>query len=54
MLAERAKKAMRPCDRAHAAQDFERGYAESVAYHKQNLPQIGPSEPDAQEMREAA
>ena len=54
MLAERAKKAMRPCDRAHAAQDFERGYAESVAYHKQNLPRIGPSEPDAQEMREAA
>jgi hypothetical protein len=34
MLAERPEKAMRACERARAAQDFERGYAESVAYHK--------------------
>jgi hypothetical protein len=34
MLAERPKKAMLECVRARAAQDFERGYAESVAHHK--------------------
>lgn len=54
MLAERPKQAMRPCDRAHAARDFEQGYAESVAYHKQNTPRIGPVEQDAAEMRQAA
>ena len=29
---------MRPCSRGNAAADFERGYAESVARHKQNAP----------------
>lgn len=36
MLAERPKKAMRACSRAGAAPDFEKGYAESVAHHKQH------------------
>lgn len=40
MLAERPKQAMRPCDRGRAAQDFERGYAEAVAYHKAHTPQV--------------
>lgn len=34
MRAERPVKPMRECSRAAAAQDFERGYAESVARHK--------------------
>ena len=34
MLAERPRKAMLECVRSRAAQDFERGYAESVAHHK--------------------
>jgi len=34
MLADRPAKAMLDCARARAAQDFERGYAESVALHK--------------------
>jgi hypothetical protein len=34
MLAERPKKAMLECVRSRAAQDFERGYAESMAHHK--------------------
>jgi hypothetical protein len=54
LLAERPKKAMRPCDRAHAARDFEQGYAESVAYHKQNTPRIGPVQDDGTELRQAA
>jgi hypothetical protein len=55
MLADRPKKPMRPCDRAHAAQDFERGYAESVAYHKkQQLPRIGTADPHDQELKQAA
>jgi hypothetical protein len=33
-LAERPQKPMLECTRARAAQDFETGYAESVAYHK--------------------
>lgn len=39
MRAERPKKAMRTCERTRAAQDFERGYADAVAYHKQHTPQ---------------
>ena len=55
-LADRPKKAMLACDRAHAAQDFERGYAESVAYHKQHMPSLGVvhADDDDQEMRQAA
>lgn len=34
MLAERPQKPMLECTRARAAQDFEKGYAESIAYHK--------------------
>jgi hypothetical protein len=34
MLAERPQKPMLECARARAAQDFEKGYADSVAYHK--------------------
>jgi len=34
MLAERPDKPMRDCTRARAAQDFERGYADSMAHHK--------------------
>ena len=34
MLADRPRKPMHDCTRARAAQDFEKGYAESVAYHK--------------------
>ena len=34
MLAERPKKPMLECTRARAAQDFEKGYADSVIYHK--------------------
>jgi len=34
MLTERPKKPMLECARARAAQDFEKGYAESVANHK--------------------
>ena len=51
MLAERPKKDMRECTRARAAQDFERGYAESVAHHKRHA---APAEAGAQEHREAA
>ena len=53
-LADRPKKAMRPCDRAHAARDFEQGYADSVAYHNQHTPQPTAAEPDDEEMRQAA
>lgn len=51
MLAERPKKPMSECSRARAAQDFERGYAESVAYHKRHTT-TAPAEPD--EERKAA
>jgi hypothetical protein len=34
MLADRPQKPMLDCVRARAAQDFEKGYAESVAFHK--------------------
>ena len=34
MLADRPQKPMLECTRARAAQDFENGYAESIAYHK--------------------
>lgn len=40
MLAERPNKTMRTCSPARAAQDFERGYAESVAYHRQHAPAV--------------
>lgn len=55
MLAERPKKAMKPCNPFTAAPDFEKGYAESVAYHKQHAP--APVETDAtdvEEMQQAA
>lgn len=51
MLAERPQKAMRACSRQGAAQDFERGYAESVAYHKSHTP--AETEYD-EEMKQAA
>jgi len=34
MLAGRPQKPMLDCTRARAAQDFEKGYAESIAFHK--------------------
>jgi len=34
MLVERPRKPMLECSRARAAQDFEQGYADSVAHHK--------------------
>jgi hypothetical protein len=40
MLAERPRKPLRPCSRNHAAADFERGYAESVARHKQTTGEL--------------
>lgn len=58
LLVERPKKPMRPCDRAHAASDFERGYAESVAYHKQHTPQLIDDDDDyddsEEDMKQAA
>jgi len=51
MLAERPRKPMSECSRARAAQDFERGYAESVAYHKRHTT-TAPAERD--EERKAA
>ena len=53
MLAERPTKPMRACDRGHAAQDFERGYAESMAYHKQHTPQVSEDDSD-EDMKRAA
>ena len=53
MLAERPSKPMLPCDRGHASQDFERGYAESMAYHKQHTPQLSEDESD-EDMKKAA
>ena len=43
MLAERPDKPMLECARARAAQDFERGYAESMAHHKRHA--APPAEP---------
>ncbi len=57
MLAERPNKTMRTCSAQRAAQDFERGYAESVAYHKQHAPAVNESEAAevaAEEMKQAA
>src|SRR5260221_3243624 len=56
MLAERATKPMLPCERASAPRDFERGYAESVAYHKQlgKLEAPPPAPDDEDEMKQAA
>lgn len=53
MLNERAEKSMRPCDRSHAARDFERGYAESMAYHKRRSPQVVNDDHD-EDMKQAA
>ena len=52
LLHERPKQSMLPCDRGHAAQDFERGYAESVAYHKQHTPMV--REDYDEELKQAA
>ena len=51
MLSERAQKPMLECTRARAAQDFEKGYAESIAYHKRRN---GGSARDADPLRHAA
>jgi len=51
MLTERPKKPMLECTRARAAQDFEKGYAESIAYHKRRK---GGSARDADPLRHAA
>lgn len=55
MLAERPKKTMRTCSTARAAQDFERGYAESIAHHKRQAPPA-PEAPGVQdeELKQAA
>ena len=52
MLAERPKKSTLECSRAKAAQDFENGYAESVANHKRR--RTAQVETESQELREAA
>jgi hypothetical protein len=51
MLAERPKKPMLECVRARAAQDFEKGYAESVAHHKRRT---GEAARDGEPLRHAA
>ena len=51
MLADRPRKAMLDCARARAAQDFERGYAESVEHHKRRRPDVAR---DAEDLRHAA
>lgn len=51
MLAERPQKPMLDCTRARAAQDFEKGYAESVAYHKRRKAEAAR---DADALRHAA
>lgn len=54
MRAERPRKPMHPCARAQAAQDFERGYAEAIAYHKkQHAPDTG-HDADDEELKQAA
>jgi hypothetical protein len=53
MLAERPRKPMLACSSATAAQDFERGYAESVAYHRQHAPAYDAYD-DGEEMKQAA
>lgn len=45
MLAGRPRKPMLECSRARAAQDFEQGYADSVAYHKRRTDAAG-TEPE--------
>lgn len=55
MLAERPRKNMVACNSARAAQDFERGYAESVAYHKKHAPAVVQAQGDsAEDMKHAA
>ena len=51
MLAERPQKPMLECTRARAAQDFEKGYAESVAHHKRRT---GEAARDGELFRHAA
>ncbi len=53
MLAERPNKSMLACTATSAAQDFERGYAESVAYHRQHAPAYDAYD-DGEEMQQAA
>lgn len=55
MLAERPKQAMKPCTPFTAAPDFEKGYAESVAYHKQHVPHtVDTDATDVEDMQQAA
>ena len=56
MLAERPNKTMRTCSASKAARDFERGYAQSVAYHRNHVPAIDTAANDGpvQEMKQAA
>jgi hypothetical protein len=51
MLSERPKKAMLECVRARAAQDFERGYAESMAFHRRR---VASAAREAEDLRQAA
>jgi hypothetical protein len=51
MLADRPQKPMLECTRARAAQDFEKGYAESVAHHKRRKAEAAR---DADAVRHAA
>jgi hypothetical protein len=51
MLTERPRKPMLECTRARAAQDFEKGYAESIAFHKRRK---DGSARDADPLRHAA
>lgn len=60
MRSERPDKPMLDCSRAEAAQDFERGYAESVARHKRSTQERSAAtasaagDPPDEELREAA
>ena len=54
-LAERPKRAMKPCNPFTAAPDFEKGYADSVAYHKQHVARtVEPEVTDVEGMQKAA
>ncbi len=50
MLAERPERPMRECSRAAAASDFEHGYAESVAHHRQRSAARNGNESDLQQV----
>jgi len=53
MLADRPQKPLLPCSRGSAAADFEKGYAESVARHKEKTALKTPEAPAEAEKRAA-